>query len=180
MSEKAAGPRLVLSNPEDGTAKTITLEPRIFTLFIGKRIGEEIDGSILGYKGYKIRITGGTDRDGFPMRPDVSGPRKVMVLLSGGAGFHPTEKPPSKAKKRRQKRRKKGLRRRVTVRGNVISDAIAQINAVLIPAERKKEERAEIKEEIKAEEKVEEKPEAERKEEVKEESEKVEVEAEAA
>ncbi len=138
MSEKAAGPRLVLSNPEDGTAKTIQLEPRIFSLFIGKRIGEEIDGSILGFKGYRIRITGGTDRDGFPMRPDVSGPRRVRVLLSGGVGFHPREKPPSKKKKRRQRRRKKGLRRRVTVRGNVISDAIAQINAVLVPA--KKEE----------------------------------------
>ena len=138
MSGKAAGPRLVLSNPEDGTAKTIQLEPRIFSLFIGKRIGEEIDGSILGFKGYRIRITGGTDRDGFPMRPDVSGPRRVRVLLSGGVGFHPREKPPSKKKKRRQRRRKKGLRRRVTVRGNVISDAIAQINAVLVPA--KKEE----------------------------------------
>lgn len=147
MSEKAAGPRLVLSNPEDGTAKQIVLEPRIFSLFIGKRIGDEIDGSILGYKGYKIRITGGTDRDGFPMRPDISGPRKVRVLLSGGVGFHPREKPPSRAKKRRQKRRKKGLRRRVTVRGNVISDAIAQINAVLVPAGKKMEaaEKAEEK-----------------------------------
>lgn len=150
MSEKAAGPRLVLSNPEDGTAKTIPLEPRIFTLFIGKKIGDELDGSILGFKGYKIRITGGTDRDGFPMRPDVSGPRKVRILLSGGVGFNPREKPPSKAKKRRQRRRKKGLRKRVTVRGNVISDAIAQINAVLVPAEKKekpvKEEKVEKKE----------------------------------
>ncbi len=139
MSEKAAGPRLVLSNPEDGTAKTIQLEPRVFSLFIGKRIGEEIDGSVLGFKGYRIRITGGTDRDGFPMRPDVSGPRRVRILLSGGVGFHPREKPPSKKKKRRQRRRKKGLRKRVTVRGNVISDAIAQINAVLVPAKKEVE-----------------------------------------
>ena len=138
MSEKTAGPRLVLSNPEDGTAKTIQLDPKVFTLFIGKRIREEIDGSVLGYKGYKIRITGGTDRDGFPMRPDVSGPRRVRILLSGGVGFHPREKPASKKKKRRQRRRKKGLRRRVMVRGNIISDVIAQINAVLVPI--KKEE----------------------------------------
>jgi len=138
MSEKAAAPRLILSNPEDGTAKTIQLDPKVFSLFLGKRIGDELDGSVLGYKGYKIRITGGTDRDGFPMRPDVSGSRKVRILLSGGVGFRPYEKPPSKKKKRRQRRRKKGLRRRKTVRGNVISDAIAQINAVLIPA--KKEE----------------------------------------
>jgi len=138
MSEKAAAPKLVLSNPEDGTAKAIQLDPKVFTLFIGKRIGDELDGSIIGYKGYRIKITGGTDKDGFPMRPDVSGARKVRVLLSEGVGFKPYEKPPSKKKKQRQIRRKKGLRRRKTVRGNVISDAIAQINAILIPA--KKEE----------------------------------------
>ncbi len=138
MSEKAAAPKLVLSNPEDGKAKTIELDPKVFSLFIGKKIGDELDGSILGYQGYKIRITGGTDRDGFPMRPDVSGARRVRILLSGGIGFNPLEKPPSKKKKRRQRRRKKGLRMRKSVRGNVISDAIAQINAVLVPA--KKEE----------------------------------------
>ncbi|HDD66315.1 MAG TPA: hypothetical protein ENG52_01660 [Nitrososphaeria archaeon] len=136
MSEKAAAPKLVLSNPEDGTAKTIQLDPKIFTLFVGKRIGDELDGSILGYKGYRIRITGGTDRDGFPMRPDVSGARRARLLLAGGIGFRPYEKPPSKKKKRRQRRRKKGLRRRKTVRGNVISEEVAQINAVLIPVRR--------------------------------------------
>jgi len=140
MSEKAAGPRLVLSNPEDGTAKTITLDPRVFSLFIGKKIGDELDGSIIGLKGYRIRITGGTDKDGFPMRPDVGGPRRVRILLSGGVGFHPREKPPSKKKKRRQLRRKKGLRRRKMVRGNVISPEIVQINAVLVPVKKEKEE----------------------------------------
>ncbi|MCD6235998.1 MAG: hypothetical protein J7J94_03290 [Thaumarchaeota archaeon] len=142
MSEKAAAPRLVLSNPEDGTAKTIELDPKVFTLFVGKKIGDELDGSIIGLKGYKIRITGGTDRDGFPMRPDVSGARRVRILLSGGVGFKPLEKPPSKKKKRRQKRRKKGLRRRKTVRGNVISDAIAQINAVMVPVKKEEAEAA--------------------------------------
>jgi len=140
MSEKAGGPRLVLSNPEDGTAKTITLDPRVFSLFVGKKIGDELDGSVIGLKGYRIRITGGTDKDGFPMRPDVGGPRRVRILLSGGVGFHPKEKPPSKKKKRRQLRRKKGLRRRKMVRGNAISPEIVQINAVLVPVKKEKEE----------------------------------------
>jgi small subunit ribosomal protein S6e len=138
MSEKAAAPKLVLSNPADGTAKTIALDANIFRLFIGKKIGDEIDGSVLGYRGYKIRITGGTDKDGFPMRPDVSGARKVRILITAGIGFRGYEKPLSKKKKRRQRRRKKGLRRRRTVRGNVISEAIAQINAVLVPAQEAK------------------------------------------
>jgi len=139
MSEKAAAPKLVLSNPEDGIAKTIELDPKVFSLFVGKKIGDELDGSIIGMKGYKIKITGGTDRDGFPMRPDVSGSRRVRILLSRGVGFHPREKPPSKKKKRRQRRIKKGLRRRKTVRGNVISDVIAQINAVLVPVKKEVE-----------------------------------------
>lgn len=134
MSEKKLGPRLVLSDPSTGRAQTIQLTPQQFLLFLGKKIGDELDGSILGKAGFKVRITGGTDVDGFPMRPDVSGPRKVSILLSGGVGFHPREKPPSKRKKKRNRRRKKGLRKRVTVRGNTISDAIAQINAVLVPA----------------------------------------------
>ncbi|MEN2974218.1 MAG: S6e family ribosomal protein [Candidatus Caldarchaeales archaeon] len=133
MSAKGATPKLVLSNPSDGTAKTIQLDSRIFQLFWGKKIGDELDGSIIGLKGHKIKITGGTDRDGFPMRPDVSGPRKVRILLSGGVGFKSKEKPASKRKKRRLRRRKEGLRRRKMIRGNVISDEIAQINAILIP-----------------------------------------------
>ncbi|MEM2909933.1 MAG: S6e family ribosomal protein [Nitrososphaerota archaeon] len=134
MSEKKVGPRLVLSDPSTGKAQTIQLTPQQFSLFIGKRIGDELDGSILGKSGFKVRITGGTDVDGFPMRLDVSGPRKASILFSGGVGFHPKEKPSSKRKKKRNRRRKEGLRKRVTVRGNMISDAIAQINAVLIPA----------------------------------------------
>ncbi len=133
MSEKSAAPKLVLSNPGDGTAKSIQLDSRIFQLLIGKKIGDEIDGSILGLKGYKVKITGGMDKDGFPMRPDVGGPRKVRILLSNGVGFHPRDKPASKKKKKRLRRKNKGLRKRKTVRGNIISDAIAQINAVLIP-----------------------------------------------
>lgn len=133
MSEKKVGPRLVLSDPAIGKAQTIQLTPQQFMLFIGKKIGDEIDGSIIGKSGYKIRITGGTDVDGFPMRPDVGGPRKVRILLSRGIGFRAREKPPSKKKKKRNRRVKKGLRKRVTVRGNTISEAIAQINAVLVP-----------------------------------------------
>ena len=147
MSQKAAAvPRMVVSDPETGKAQTIQLNPQQFNLLIGKRIGDTVDGSPFGLKGVTLRITGGTDRDGFPMRPDISGPRKVRVLLSGGVGFNQKEKPPSKRKKRRSRRRKKGLRKRVTVRGNTISDAIAQINVVIVKkseeAKKQQEEQA--------------------------------------
>jgi len=131
MSQQAAGPRMVVSDPSQKKAFTIQLDPQQFRLLIGKKIGDVLDGGPFGFKGKKIKITGGTDKDGFPMRWDVSGPRRAGILLSGGPGFHPRRKPSSKRKKKRSRRLVKGLRKRVTVRGNTISEAIAQINVVL-------------------------------------------------
>ncbi|MDW8073409.1 MAG: S6e family ribosomal protein [Nitrososphaerota archaeon] len=132
MSEKAAGPRLVLSNPKDGTARTIILTSQQMSVFRGKRIGDEVDASVLGLGAGRIRITGGSNIAGIPMRPDVSGGRLVGVILTRGIGFHARRKPPSKRKKDRNRRPVKGLRKRVTVHGNVLSDDIIQINAVLV------------------------------------------------
>ncbi|MGC8953736.1 30S ribosomal protein S6e [Desulfurococcus amylolyticus] len=84
---------------------------------IGLKIGDYIDGSIIGLKGVKLAITGGSDISGFPMRPDISGPVKKKVLLSGPPGFHPEED---------------GERRRKTVRGNTIAPDIVQINTKIV------------------------------------------------
>lgn len=80
--------------------------------FVGLKIGDKVDASIIGLKG-ELVITGGSDSSGFPMRPDIHGGVKVKVLLSGPPGFKP---------------RKKGERRRKTVRGNTITPDIVQIN----------------------------------------------------
>ena len=79
----------------------------------GLKIGEEFNGGVLGLKGYKLRITGGSDKNGFPMKADVDGTRRFKSLVSEGTGFKPQVK---------------GLRRRKTVRGNTIADDISQIN----------------------------------------------------
>lgn len=121
-----------MSDPSTGKAQTIMLTPQLFAIFRGKKIGDEIDAATLGLGQGRIRITGGTDNSGFPMRSDVSGSRLVSILLTKSTGFKARRKPPSKRKKRRNRRSVEGLRKRVTVRGNVISDAIAQINAVLV------------------------------------------------
>ncbi len=130
--ETATGPRLVMSDPTTGKAQTIVLSPQLFSIFRGKRIGDVIDASALGLGEGKLKITGGTDNSGFPMRSDVSGSRLVSILITKSTGFKARRKPPSKKKKPRNRRSVNGLRKRVTVRGNMISDAIAQINAVLI------------------------------------------------
>ncbi|MCL4332205.1 MAG: 30S ribosomal protein S6e, partial [Candidatus Thermoplasmatota archaeon] len=66
--------------------------------------------------GYKMKITGGSTVDGFPMRKDLplQGKRKLLVTYPSG------------------KRRKDGLRRRLTVRGSVISSDNTQINVKIV------------------------------------------------
>ena len=79
---------------------------------LGLQIPSKTDASIVGLSG-QLTITGGSDKSGVPMRPDVHGPARKYVLLSKGVGLKDTEK---------------GLRKRKLVRGNTISDEIYQLN----------------------------------------------------
>jgi len=133
--------KVIISDPESGTSKTIELEENRATPLIGRRIGEVIDGSMLGLAGHKVRLTGGSDKDGFPIRPNVHGGVRREVVLSGGVGFNPQNE---------------GGRRRKTVRGNVITDEIVQINAKIVekpkqPKESKKTKEKKEKQTIKKE-----------------------------
>ena len=138
--------KIVLSDPETGKAQKIELEEAKAVPLIGRKIGEIIDGTILGLSGYKIQITGGTDKDGFPMRPDIHGGVRRRVIVGSGPGFKP---------------KRKGERRRKMLRGNVITEEIVQINMKIVekPKVKAKKEKAEEKKEEK-EEKKEEKEEA--------------------
>lgn len=109
--------KIIVSNPEEGTSKTVELEEARAIPLIGKKIGDIVDGTILGLPGYKVQITGGSDKDGFPMRPNVHGGVRRSVVLSGGVGFNPENK---------------GERKRKKVRGNVITDEIVQINMKIV------------------------------------------------
>ncbi|RBQ24615.1 30S ribosomal protein S6e [Candidatus Methanobinarius endosymbioticus] len=86
---------------------------------IGLTIGDELSGDLLGLDGYTLEITGGSDKNGFPMKKDVEGPRRVKSLLTGGVGYKP---------------KFNGVKRRKTLRGNTISDDIVQINTVVTKA----------------------------------------------
>jgi small subunit ribosomal protein S6e len=79
-------------------------------------MGDEVDGSPVGLGGYKMKITGGSDRNGNPMRGDLPGMARKRLLLSGGIGFHP---------------RLEGERRRKMVRGNEITPDFVQVNALV-------------------------------------------------
>ncbi len=105
---------VAVSNPEDGMTYQIDVSDQDATRFIGKEIGEEVDGSAVGLSGYTLEISGGSDDAGRPMREDVLGPDLKNVLLRGGTGYKPEAD---------------GERKRVTVRGREVSDNTRQINA---------------------------------------------------
>jgi small subunit ribosomal protein S6e len=122
--------KVIVSDPEAGTSKVVELEEARAVPFIGRKIGETVDGAVVDLPAHKLQIMGGSDKDGVPMRSDVHGGVRRNVVLSGGTGFSPQDK---------------GERRRKTVRGNVVTDEIVQINTKIIekpkkPAESKKEQ----------------------------------------
>jgi len=109
--------KIIVSDPGTGKSQVAELEGSRAVPLVGRRLGETIDGAIVGLGGQKIQITGGCDKDGFPMRFDIHGGVRANVILSEGAGFHP---------------KREGERRRKNVRGNVITEEIAQINMKIV------------------------------------------------
>jgi len=124
--------KIIISDPDLGTSKTVELEETRTVPLIGRRVGEVLDGAIVGLSGHKVQITGGSDKDGFPMRPSVHGGVRRKIILGGGVGFNPKDE---------------GQRRRKMVRGNVITDEIVQINMKIMEKPKKaKEEKKKMKE----------------------------------
>ena len=109
--------KVIISDPQAGTSKVVEIEEARAAPFIGRKIGEIMDGAIVDMTATKVQIRGGSDKDGVPMRPDVHGGVRRKVVLSGGVGFKPT---------------KEGMRKRKAVRGNVVTDEIVQLNLKIV------------------------------------------------
>ena len=109
--------KMVIGDPKTGKTYQVDVPSEKEVLLYGKKIGDEIEGDVVGLGGYVFVITGGSDKSGFPMRKDVHGSRKIKTILSGGVGFNPT---------------RKGERRKKTVRGNTVSAEIAQLNVKVV------------------------------------------------
>ena len=128
--------KVIVSDPETGTSKVVELEESRAAPLVGRRIGEVVEGALVDLPAHKIKIVGGSDKDGVPMRPSVHGGVRRRVVLSGGVGFNP---------------KNSGERRRKTVRGNVITDEIVQINTKIVEKPKKvKEEKAIHQQEVPA------------------------------
>ncbi len=133
---------IVISDPKTGKAYPKKIESP--SLFLNKKIGEEVKLDGIGLEGYVAKIKGGSDKQGFPMHPSVQGSMRKKIFISTGLGF---------------KTKVKGQRKRVSVRGNTVSNEIEQLNLVVVKEGKKKldelkqktekkEEKKSIKEEM--------------------------------
>ncbi len=115
--------QLNIGDPESGKSFKTIIEGAKATSLIGKKISEEIEGGPIGFPGYIFKITGGSDKDGFPMKSNLEGPIRKRILTTGGQGFRIKEQ---------------GLKKRKLVRGNTISDDIYQVNMRIVEMGKKK------------------------------------------
>jgi small subunit ribosomal protein S6e len=105
--------KLVVSDTK-GRSIAQELKDRAAQPLVGINIGAIIDASISGVAGGKLKVTGGSDRSGTPMRPDVHGGVKKYVLLSTGVG------------------NRSEARIRKLVRGNMVTEEMYQLNCMLV------------------------------------------------
>jgi small subunit ribosomal protein S6e len=105
--------KAVINDPKDGKSYQVSVAGHHANSLIGKKIGDVVDGIFVGLPGFKLQITGGSDKDGFPMRKDLPGPRRKRLLISKSIGFNSLES---------------GLRRKKTMRGNTVAPDSLQIN----------------------------------------------------
>ena len=105
--------KVVVNDTKKGKSHQVQVSGHHANSLIGKKIGDEVDGIFISLPGYKLKIMGGTDKNGFSMRKDFPGMGRRRLLLSNSSGF---------------KSKENGIRKKKTVRGNTINQDIVQIN----------------------------------------------------
>ncbi|ORX49737.1 ribosomal protein S6e [Piromyces finnis] len=113
--------KLNISYPATGAQKLIDIEDEHkIRVFYEKRMSAEVDGAAIGdeFKGYIFKITGGNDKQGFPMKQGLLTNHRVRLLLSKG---HSCYRP-----------RRVGERKRKSVRGCIVGSDIAVLSLAIV------------------------------------------------
>jgi len=113
--------KLNISFPATGCQKLIEVDDdRKLRIFYDKRISAEVQADALGeeWNGYVVRISGGNDKQGFPMKQGVLTANRARLLLSVG---HSCYRP-----------RRSGERKRKSVRGCIVDANLSVINLVIV------------------------------------------------
>merc|ERR1712121_47630 len=123
MGRECRNPKMKinLSFPATGCQKLIEInDEHKVRPFYEKRMGTEVSADTLGdeFKGYVLRITGGNDKQGFPMKQGVLTNGRVRLLLSKG---HSCYRP-----------RRTGERRRKSVHGCIVDSNLSVLAMVIV------------------------------------------------
>jgi small subunit ribosomal protein S6e len=113
--------KLNISFPATGCQKLIEVDDeRKLRAFYEKRMAAEVSAESLGdeWKGYVVRISGGNDKQGFPMKQGVMTNGRVRLLLSDGHSCY--------------RMRRDGERRRKSVRGCIVDANLSVLNLVIL------------------------------------------------
>ena len=88
--------------------------------FYEKRMGQDVDASCLGdeWKGYTLRITGGNDKQGFPMKQGVLTNGRVRLLLKKGHSCF--------------RERRAGQKKRKSVRGCIVDANLSVLSMIIV------------------------------------------------
>merc|ERR1711970_304312 len=112
--------KLNLSCPTTGMQKCLQIDDDKKLLpFFDKRISQEVALDSLGdeFRGYRFRISGGNDKQGFPMLQGVLTPDRVRLLLKKGSKCY--------------RQRRTGEMKRKSVRGCIVSQDLSVLNVVV-------------------------------------------------
>lgn len=113
--------KLNISYPSTGCQKLVEVEDeRKLRPFFDKRMGTEVEGDSIGdeWKGFVFKITGGNDKQGFPMKQGVLTNGRVRLLLSAG---HSCYRP-----------RRQGERKRKSVRGCIVDSNLSVLALTIV------------------------------------------------
>ncbi|XP_048732660.1 40S ribosomal protein S6 [Ostrea edulis] len=113
--------KLNISYPATGCQKLIEVDDeKKLRPFYEKRMATEVSADCLGdeWKGYVLRIAGGNDKQGFPMKQGILTNVRVRLLMSKG---HSCFRP-----------RRDGERRRKSVRGCIVDNNLSVLAMVIV------------------------------------------------
>lgn len=107
--------KIVYSDKKTGRSAQAEIAEDMKPLLLNRRVGDVVDGAVIGLSGYKLQITGGSDKSGFPMDAALQGSGKRGMLRPASSSG-----------------RNKGVRIRRTVAGSTVSENTEQVNAVIV------------------------------------------------
>ncbi|KAK6050932.1 ribosomal protein S6e [Cooperia oncophora] len=113
--------KLNFANPATGQQKLFEIDDeKKLRMFYDKRMAQEVEIDALGeeWKGYIVRITGGNDKQGFPMKQGVLSNGRVRLLLAKGDSCY--------------RPRKAGERKRKSVRGCIVDANLSVLSLVVV------------------------------------------------